>query len=310
VVLKPAEEAPLTALHVGPIFAEAGVPAGVFNVVAGMGVEAGAALAGHPGINHLAFTGSVETGIEVMRRAAGNVVPVTLELGGKSPNIVFADADHAAALEGAIKAIFTNAGQVCLAGTRLLLEKSIYDDFTAALVDRTRRIVVGPGIDDPDMGPVISDAQRQRVMNYIELGRKEGGEILAGGGTPAAAQCKRGYFIEPTLLHGVSNTARVAQEEIFGPVLTIIPFASDEEAARLANESPYGLVAGIWTNNLQRAHTLAAQLQAGQVFVNDYFSGSVASPFGGYKRSGFGRERGVEAMDQYTQIKSICIKLK
>jgi acyl-CoA reductase-like NAD-dependent aldehyde dehydrogenase len=191
-----------------------------------------------------------------------------------------------------------------------LLEKSIYEDFTAALVDRTRRIVVGPGIDDPDMGPVISDAQRQRVMNYIELGRKEGGEILAGGGTPAAAQCKRGYFIEPTLLHGVSNTARVAQEEIFGPVLTIIPFASDEEAARLANESPYGLVAGIWTNNLQRAHTLAAQLQAGQVFVNDYFSGSVASPFGGYKRSGFGRERGVEAMDQYTQIKSICIKLK
>ncbi len=308
VVLKPAEETPLTALRLAEALAAAGVPEGVFNVVPGFGHEAGAALASHAGINHLSFTGSVPTGIEVMQRAARNVVPVTLELGGKSPNIVFADADAERAVEGTIKAIFANAGQVCCAGSRLLLDRKAYDAFVERLIDRTKRIRVGPGLDDPDMGPLISDRQRRGVFEYVELGQQEGGTVLLGGKAPASAACQRGYFVEPTLLAGVANTARVAQEEIFGPVLTIIPFDSPEEAARLANESPFGLVAGIWTNNLDLAHKLAATIQAGQVYINDFFSGSVASPFGGYKRSGFGRERGVEALHHYTQIKSVCIR--
>ncbi len=310
VVLKPAEQTPLTVLRLGEILAEAGLPAGVFNVVSGLGPEAGAALAGHPDIDHLSFTGTVETGIEVMRRAAANVVPVTLELGGKSPNIVFADCDQDDALDGAIKAIFVNAGQVCCAGTRLLVEHSIYDSFVSRLIDRTRRIRVGPGLTDPDMGPLISEEQRRRVLGYIELGREEGGHILVGGGVPAAPVCRKGYFVEPTLIEVVSNTTRLAQEEIFGPVLAILRFHSDDEATRLANDSQYGLVAGIWTTNLNRAHRVAAQIQAGQVYINDFYAGVVGSPFGGYKKSGFGRERGVEALQHYTQVKSVCARLK
>jgi len=310
VVLKPAEETPLTALRMGPLLAEAGVPPGVFNVVPGFGLEAGAALAGHPRINHIAFTGSVETGITVMQAAARNVVPVTLELGGKSPNIVFADADLDRALDGAIKAMFVNAGQVCCAGTRLLVEESVYGSFLDRVVERARAIRVGPGMDDPEMGPLISEGQRQRVLDYVALGRREGGRVVLGGDRPSDPACARGYFVAPTVLDGVANTARVAQEEIFGPVLTVLRFRTTEEAARLANESPYGLVAGVWTSNLDRAHRLAAQIQAGQVYVNDFFSGTVSSPFGGYKRSGFGRERGLEALNHYTQVKSVCIRLR
>ncbi|MCH7526692.1 MAG: aldehyde dehydrogenase family protein [Planctomycetes bacterium] len=309
VVLKPSEETPLTGLRLGPLLAEAGVPAGVFNVVPGFGPEAGAALASHPGVNHVAFTGSVPTGIEVMKRAASNVVPVTLELGGKSPNIVFADADLDAALEGTIKAIFTNAGQICCAGTRLLLEDSIYSGFVQRLIERTERVRLGPGLEDPDMGPLISEKQRRTVLEYIDIGRREGAEVLTGGEAPTDAVCRRGYFVEPTLL-ATSNSARVAQEEIFGPVLTIIRFHNDDEAVRLANDSVYGLVAGVWTSNLDRAHRLASRIQAGQIYINDFFSGTVASPFGGYKRSGFGRERGIEALHHYTQVKSVCIRLK
>ncbi len=310
VVLKPAEQAPLTALHIGRLFAEAGVPPGVFNVVAGYGNEAGAALASHPGINHISFTGSLEVGIEVMRRAAENVVPVTLELGGKSPNIVFADANLDAALEGVIKGIFTNAGQVCCAGSRLLLEKSIYDDFLTRLVRRTKQIRVGPGISNPDMGPLISQKQRRAVLSYIDAARTDGAEVVLGGATPKDPACQDGYFVEPTLLHGVANTTRIAREEVFGPVLTILPFQGDEEAARLANESPYGLVAGMWTSDVSRAHLLSRQISAGQIYVNDFFSGSTAIPFGGNKKSGFGRERGLEAFQHYTQVKSVSIRLK
>jgi aldehyde dehydrogenase (NAD+) len=309
VVLKPAEQAPLTALHVGRLLAEVGVPPGVFNVVAGYGSDAGAALAGHPGIDHLSFTGSLAVGIEVMRRAADNVVPVTLELGGKSPNIVFADADLDAALEGVIKGIFTNAGQVCCAGSRLLLEDSIYDDFLARLVQRTRQIRVGPGIGNPDMGPLISQKQRLAVLSYIDAARRDGAEVVFGGAIPQVPACQGGYFVEPTLLHRVENTAQIAREEVFGPVLTILRFRGDEEAARLANDSPYGLVAGMWTSNLGRAHLLSRQLSAGQVYVNDFFSGSTAIPFGGTKKSGFGRERGLEAFQHYTQVKSVSIRL-
>ena len=310
VVLKPAEQTPLTALRLGKVLAEAGVPAGVFNVIPGFGVEAGAALASHPRINHISFTGSVPTGIEVMQRAARNVVPVTLELGGKSPNIVFADAELDQALEGTVQAIFTNAGQVCCAGSRLLIEDSVYDRFLERLIERTKQIRVGPGLEDPEMGPLISEGQRQRVLDYIKLGREEGAQLVLGGGRPSAPACERGYFVEPTLLAEVSSGTRVAQEEIFGPVLTIFRFDTAEEAVRLANENPYGLVAGVWTSNINRAHKLAAQIQAGQVYINDFFSGSVASPFGGTKRSGFGRERGVEALYHYTQVKSVCVRLK
>jgi acyl-CoA reductase-like NAD-dependent aldehyde dehydrogenase len=309
VVLKPAEEAPLSCLRLGPLLAEAGIPPGVFNVVPGFGHEAGAALAGHRDINHIAFTGSVPTGTAVMKAAAENVVPVTLELGGKSPNIVFADADLELALEGAIKAIFTNAGQVCLAGSRLLLDAKLYERFVPRLVERTRTITLGPGLADPDMGPLISAAQRAGVLRHIEAGRADGAEVLTGGRSPTDGALGRGFFVEPTLV-ATTNESRIAQEEIFGPVLSIIRFRDDDEALRLANASQYGLVAAIWTQNLDRAHTLAARLQAGQVFINDYFSGSVATPFGGVKRSGFGRERGLEALEHYTQTKSVCIKLR
>jgi aldehyde dehydrogenase (NAD+) len=309
VVLKPAEETPLSALRLARTLSEAGLPDGVFNVVPGTGPEAGAALVDHPRVRHISFTGSVETGVKVMRRAARRVVPLTLELGGKSPNIVLADADIELALEGTIQAIFTNAGQVCCAGSRLLLEDTIYQEFLDRLVDRARQLRLGPGLEDPDMGPLISEAHRDRVLSYVALGQEEGGTLLLGGKAPDHPACRSGYFVEPTLLAGMSNTTRVAQEEIFGPVLTIFRFHTDAEAIRLANDTPYGLVAGVWTSNLDRAHTFAARLQAGQVYVNDFFSGSVASPFGGYKQSGFGRERGVEALHHYTQVKSVCVRL-
>ncbi len=309
VVLKPASQTPLTALRLGPLFAEAGLPAGVFNVVTGGGTDAGTALVGHPGINHVAFTGSLATGIDVMKRAAENVVPVTLELGGKSPNIVFADADLPAALAGAVRAIFTNAGQVCLAGSRLLLHRPVYDRFVSDLIDRTRRIRLGPALSDPDMGPLISDAQRGTVREFVELGRSEGGRVLTGGGVPSDPACRRGFFFEPTLVE-TTNSSRLAREEIFGPVLAIIPFRDDDEAVTLANDNPYGLVAAVWTTDIDRALRLASSIQAGQVFINDYFSGSVACPFGGYKRSGIGRERGIEALSNYTQIKSVTVRLK
>ena len=310
VVLKPAEQTPLTALRFAKLAAEVGVPAGVFNVIPGFGSEAGAALASHPDIHHISFTGSVAAGIEVMQRAARNVVPIILELGGKSPNIVFADADLDRALEGTIKAIFTNAGQVCCAGSRLLLEDSVYDKFVMRLMDRAKKIRVGPGIEDPDMGPLISEEHRQRVLGYIRTGQEEGARLILGGKAPDEPNCQSGYFLEPTLLADVSNSAQVAREEIFGPVLTIFRFRTAEEAVYLANDNPYGLAAGVWTSNLDRAHKVAARVQAGQVYINDFFSGSVASPFGGYKRSGFGRERGVEALNHYTQVKSVCVYLE
>jgi acyl-CoA reductase-like NAD-dependent aldehyde dehydrogenase len=309
VVLKPAEETPLSALRLARVLAEAGVPDGVFNVVPGDGPQAGAALVDHPLVRHISFTGSLETGIEVMRRAARRVVPLTLELGGKSPNIVLADADMDLALAGTIQASFTNAGQVCCAGSRLLLEDTIYEEFLERLIERARQLRLGPGLEDPDMGPLISEAHRRRVLSYIDLGQEEGGTLLLGGKSPEDPACRSGYFVEPTLIAGMSNSARVAREEIFGPVLTIFRFRTDAEAISLANDTPYGLVAGVWTSNLNRAHTFAARLQAGQVYVNDFFSGSVASPFGGYKQSGFGRERGVEALQHYTQVKSVCVRL-
>lgn len=309
VVLKPAEQTPLTALRLGELATEAGLPPGVLNVVPGFGHDAGARLAGHPRINHVTFTGSVETGIAVMKAAADNVVPVTLELGGKSPNIVFADAHFEDAIAGAMKAIFSNAGQVCSAGSRLLVQQELHDRFVHELGRRTATLRLGPGVDDPDLGPIVSEEQFRRVLHYIELGKKEGAKVITGGEPAAEGPLRHGFFVKPTLFDEVRNDMRIAQEEIFGPVLSILPFRDADEALAIANGVSYGLVAAIWTRDIGTAHRLAAQIKAGQIFINNYFGGGVATPFGGYKKSGFGREKGVEALRSYTQVKNVCVTL-
>lgn len=309
VVLKPAEQTPLTALRLGELAMEAGLPPGVLNIVPGFGHDAGAHLAGHPRINHVTFTGSVETGIAVMKAAANNVVPVTLELGGKSPNIVFADARFEDALAGAMKAIFSNAGQVCSAGSRLLVQQEIHDRFVRELARRTATLRLGAGMDDPDLGPIISQEQFQRVLHYIELGKQEGAKVLTGGEPAAEGPLRHGFFVKPTLFDEVRTDMRIAQEEIFGPVLSILPFRDADEALAIANSVSYGLVAAIWTRDIGTAHRLAAQIKAGQIFINNYFGGGVATPFGGYKKSGFGREKGIEALQSYTQVKNVCVTL-
>ena len=307
VVAKPAAEAGLSVVRLAELAVEAGLPPGVFNVVTG-GRETGAALASHPGINHITFTGSVPTGIAIMKAAADNVVPVTLELGGKSPNIVFADADLERAAASAATTLMQNSAQTCTAPTRLLLEESAHDRFVDLLAKRIGTIHLGRGLDNPDMGPVVSERQMQRVLGYIAAGAKEGARAVTGGRRADGADLARGYFIEPTLLDRVAPGTALEQEEIFGPVLTVTTFASVEEAIAVANGTPYGLVTGVWTRDLSRALTVATAVKSGQVRVNSYsVEGSIGLPFGGYKRSGFGREQGVEAVANYTQIKNVMI---
>jgi acyl-CoA reductase-like NAD-dependent aldehyde dehydrogenase len=309
VVMKPSSEAPMTAIRVGEIGLECGLPAGALNVVPGTGSEAGVALAGHRDINQLTFTGSVEVGVAVAKMAADNVVPVVMELGGKSPNVVFADADFDLAVAGVANAIFQNAGQTCSAGSRLLVERGAHDAFVERLVARTRAMRLGPGVDDPDMGPIISKRQLETIDEYVAIGQKEGACLAAGGRRAGGAHLPGGYFYEPTLLTNVTPGMRVAQEEIFGPVLVILPFADIEEAACIANDSEYGLVAGIWTRDIDKALALASHIRSGQVFINTYGAGGgVEMPFGGYKKSGYGREKGLEALASYTQVKNVCIK--
>lgn len=308
VVLKPAEEACLSAMRLGGLALEAGFPPGIVNIVSGAGEEAGAALSSHPGIDHITFTGSIETGILVTKAAAQNVVPVVLELGGKGPNIVFDDANLEAAAAGAARTAFRVSGQSCSNGSRLLVHESIADRF----LDRVRSLAaamrVGPGEEDPDLGPLISERQFDRVWNYIQIGRQEGAHIVTGGDRPSEERLRRGFFIVPTIFDSVRPDMRVFQEEIFGPVLVATTFRSDEEAIALANNSSYGLTAGVWTENLGRAHRLARELQAGQVYVNNWAGGTgVASPFGGYKKSGFGREKGLETFHHYTTVKAVSI---
>jgi acyl-CoA reductase-like NAD-dependent aldehyde dehydrogenase len=285
----------------------AGLPPGVINAVTG-GRETGAALASHPGINHITFTGSVPTGIAIMKAAADNVVPVTLELGGKSANIVFADADLERAAASAATTLMQNSAQTCTAPTRLLLEESAHDRFVELLSSRIKKIRLGRGLDNPDMGPVVSERQMQRVLGYIEAGAGDGATALTGGRRPDTPELAAGYFIEPTLLDGVARGTVLEQEEIFGPVLTVTTFRSVEEAITIANGTPYGLVTGVWTRDLSKALTVATAVKSGQVRVNSYsVEGSIGLPFGGYKRSGFGREQGVEALANYTQIKNVMI---
>ena len=309
VVLKPSSEAPMTALRLGEIALACGLPPGVLNVVPGTGAEAGTALASHPDINQLTFTGSVEVGVQVAKMAAENVVPVVMELGGKSPNVVFADADLDLAAQGVANAIFQNAGQTCSAGSRLLVERSAHDAFVERLAQRARTMRIGPGVSDPDMGPIISKRQLETIERYVNIGKEEGAGIAAGGQRPADPSLGRGFYFQPTLLDRVSPDMRVAQEEIFGPVLAIMTFNDVEEAARVANRSQYGLVAGIWTRDINKAMALASSIKSGQVFINTYGAGGgVELPFGGYKKSGYGREKGLESLTSYTQVKNVCIK--
>jgi aldehyde dehydrogenase (NAD+) len=308
VVLKPAEDTSLTALALARLAAEAGFPEGALNVVTGLGEEAGAALAQHPGIHHISFTGSREVGTLIQAAAAKNTIPVTLELGGKSPQIVFADADLSEAGAVITRAITQNAGQTCSAGSRVVVEDAIYDRFVGDLASRFKALRVGSASQDLDLGPVVNRKQRERVQGYIDLARKEGLPILAEGelGTNLPGE---GFYVRPTLIGDVPPDHRLAQEEIFGPVLVAIRVRDEEEALRVANGTEYGLVAGIWTSDLGRALRLSRKVRSGQVFVNNYGAGGgVELPFGGVKGSGHGREKGFEALYGFGAVKMIAIK--
>jgi aldehyde dehydrogenase (NAD+) len=308
-VVKPAETTPTTTLVLARLAAASGLPPSVLNVVPGFGREIGGALVSHPRVAKVAFTGSVQTGRILMHAAAERVIPVTLELGGKSPNIIFADADLEAAVRSSWTAFTLKSGQVCSAGTRLLVHESVHDDVVALMVKRAASAVIGPGLEDPDLGPLANQQQFDTVSHYLKVGSDEGASLAYGGGIPSDARLAGGYFVEPTIFTGVRNDMRIAQEEIFGPVLAVIPFSTDEEAIRIANDSEFGLAAGIWTSSLSRAHHVAARLEVGQVFVNEYFAGGVETPFGGFKSSGFGREKGFEAYKHYSETKTVTVRI-
>lgn len=310
-VVKPAEEAPLAAVLLGRIALEAGVPPGVLNIVPGRGEVAGAYLAASDDIDHISFTGGVDTGRLVMTAAAANVKPVTMELGGKSPSLVLADADLARAVPVITKALIQNAGQTCAAGTRVIVHSSRHDELVALLGEQFRAVTLGRGTDDPDMGPLISAAQRDRVVGYLDVARDEGCTVAAGGSAPALDGLSGGYFVAPTLLSGVHRDMRVAREEIFGPVLSVLTFDDEADAATIADDTPYGLVTSIWTTDVDRALWLARHVKSGQVYVNSYGAGGgVPLPFGGYKKSGFGREKGLEAVYEYSQTKTVSFDVR
>ena len=307
-VLKPAEEACLTALAFARIAQQAGMPAGAINVVPGLGEEAGAALSGHRGVHHVSFTGSVAVGRLIQTAAARHTVPVTLELGGKSPQIVYADADLDAALPFLVNAGIQNAGQTCSAASRILVERPVYDEVLARMAERYRALRVGPALGDPDVGPVISARQREIVQGYLDLVR-EGGVHIAAQATLAPDLPAGGYWVAPTLLAGLTAQHRLAQEEIFGPAQALIAFDGEEEAVAIANGTDYGLVAGVWTRDGSRALRTARALQCGQVFINNYGAGGgIELPFGGVKRSGHGREKGFEALYGFSSLKTVAIK--
>ncbi|MFB6354185.1 MAG: aldehyde dehydrogenase [Halobacteriales archaeon] len=303
-VIKPAPTTPLSALHFAELCRDAGVPDGAVNVVTG-GAEPGAALTGHAGVDKVAFTGSVPTGEAVMTAAAADITPVTLELGGKNPAIVMPDADLDAAVTHIERGIFTNAGQVCAAADRAIVHESVYDDFVDRIVERAEAYELGPGEEDPDMGPLNHEAHFESVLEYIALGREEGA-TLETGGEPLD---RPGYFVEPTVFSDVENDMRIAQEEIFGPVLVVIPFADREEAVAIANDIDLGLTGGVFSRDVSTALRTARELEAGSVYVNQWFGGNAGVPFGGYKQSGIGRTLGMEGLDAYVQTKNVCVNL-
>jgi len=304
VVIKPSEITPTSTLMLAELALEAGFPPGVINVVTGQGGTAGATLANHPGVDKIAFTGSTSTGAKIGMAAAARHARVSLELGGKSPNILFADADISNAVNGVMAGVFAATGQTCMAGSRVLVESAVYDQVAELLVKRARKMRAGDPLDaDSQLGPLASRAQLEKVLHYFEVGRSERLTLLTGG----ARMDRPGFFVEPTVFGDVKNTCRLAREEIFGPVVALIRFDGEDDAVSIANDTPFGLAAGVWTSSVQRAHRMVSRLRAGTVWVNNYRMVSHSLPFGGFKHSGVGREMGAEALHEYTEVKSVWI---
>jgi betaine-aldehyde dehydrogenase len=306
-ILKPAEQTPLTALEFANWFEEVGLPPGVVNIINGMGETTGAALVAHPGVDKIAFTGSAAVGKIIVKSAADSLKRVTLELGGKSPNIFFADADWEAAVDGALFGVFINQGEVCSAGSRILVEKRIYPEFVEAMTEKTKRIKLGPPLErDTKMGPLVSKEHYERVNSYLDAGKKEA-KVAIGGGRPKGFA--KGYYVEPTIFYDVDNSARIAREEIFGPVAAVIPFDGEGDAIRIANDTPYGLAAAVWTRDIYKAFRIVKLLRAGIVWVNHMQPTYVEAPWGGYKQSGFGRELGTWGVEEYLETKQVFVNL-
>jgi aminomuconate-semialdehyde/2-hydroxymuconate-6-semialdehyde dehydrogenase len=311
-VAKPSELTPTTATMLAEITREVGLPPGVLNIVHGLGPKAGSAIVAHPTVRAISFTGGTVTGAAIARTAAPLFKKLTLELGGKNPTLVFADADLDEHMPTIVRSAFANQGEICLCGSRILVERSIYDRFVDQFVARVRALRVGdPLLSDTDIGAVISSAHRDKILGYIALAKEEGGTIVTGGSAPAKlpARCKDGYFVEPTVVTGLAMSCRTNQEEIFGPVVTITPFESEAEAIALANQSPYGLAASVWTGTLTRAHRVAEAVQCGTIWINCWLFRDLRVPFGGMRQSGVGREGGDEALQFFTEPKNVCVKL-